>query len=46
MVVSDPHARYFGTDVHAGELTPGDGARIGTVDFERWFAEQQDGAGR
>jgi len=28
-VVSDPHARYFGTELRGGELTPGDGARIG-----------------
>ena len=33
-VVSDPHARYFGTEVHGGELTPGDGARIGAIDFD------------
>jgi uncharacterized protein YbjT (DUF2867 family) len=37
-VVSDPHARYFGTELHGGELTTGDGARIGTVDFDAWFA--------
>ena len=37
-VIGDPHARYFGTELHGGELTPGDGARIGTVDFEAWFA--------
>jgi uncharacterized protein YbjT (DUF2867 family) len=45
-VVSDPHARYFGTELHGGELTPGDGARIGKVDFEAWFATQQQGATR
>jgi len=37
-VIGDPHAQYFGTEVHGGELTPGDGARIGTIDFEAWFA--------
>jgi uncharacterized protein YbjT (DUF2867 family) len=37
-VVSDPHARYFGTELKAGELTPGDGARIGATDFDTWFA--------
>jgi uncharacterized protein YbjT (DUF2867 family) len=37
-VVADPHARYFGTELEAGELTPGDGARIGATDFDTWFA--------
>ncbi|MCW2982783.1 MAG: NmrA family transcriptional regulator [Conexibacter sp.] len=41
-VVSDPHARYFGTELHGGELTPGDGARIGAVDFETWWAAHMD----
>jgi uncharacterized protein YbjT (DUF2867 family) len=38
-VVSDPHAPYFGTELKADELTPGDGARIGAIDFETWFAK-------
>jgi uncharacterized protein YbjT (DUF2867 family) len=45
-VVSDPHARYFGAELHGGELTPGDGARIGAIDFDSWFATQPQGAGR
>jgi uncharacterized protein YbjT (DUF2867 family) len=45
-VVGDSHARYFGTELHGGELTPGDGARIGTIDFESWFATQRQGAQR
>src|SRR4051812_44271536 len=45
-VVSDPHARYFGTELKAGELTPGDGARIGTTDFDTWLATQPQGAAR
>ena len=45
-VVSDPHARYFGTELKGGELTPGEGARIGTIDFDTWFATQQQGAAR
>jgi len=40
-VVSDPHARYYGTELKAGELTPGDGARIGTTDFDTWFAKSE-----
>jgi uncharacterized protein YbjT (DUF2867 family) len=45
-VVSDPHALYFGTELKGGELTPGDGARIGAVDFDTWFATQQQEAAR
>jgi uncharacterized protein YbjT (DUF2867 family) len=41
-VVGDPHARYFGTELHDGELTTGDGARIGAIDFERWWDAQMD----
>ena len=37
-VVGDPHARYFGTELKGGELTAGDGARIGKLDFNAWFA--------
>jgi uncharacterized protein YbjT (DUF2867 family) len=39
-VVSDPDARYFGTELRGGELTPDDGARIGATDFDAWFASQ------
>jgi uncharacterized protein YbjT (DUF2867 family) len=39
-VVSDPHARYFGIELRNGELTPGDGARIGATDFDTWVATQ------
>src|SRR3954471_14028298 len=45
-VVSDRHARYFGTELKSGELTPGDGARIGTTDFDTWLATQPQGAAR
>jgi uncharacterized protein YbjT (DUF2867 family) len=45
-VVGDPHARYFGTMLEGGELTPGDGARIAPIDFDAWFATQQQGAAR
>ena len=45
-VIGDQHARYFGTKLTGGELTPGDGARIGTTDFETWFAEHGQEAGR
>jgi uncharacterized protein YbjT (DUF2867 family) len=45
-VVGDPHARYFGTELHGGELTPGSEARVGTVDFETWLATHHVGAAR
>src|SRR5947209_19224808 len=45
-VIGDPAARYFGTELHGGELTPGDGARIGPTDFDTWFATQHQGARR
>ena len=40
-VIADPHARYYGTELHGGELTPGEGARIGKVDFDTWIAANQ-----
>jgi uncharacterized protein YbjT (DUF2867 family) len=45
-VVADPHARYFGTELTGAELTPAsDAARIGKVDFQTWFAAQQEAVG-
>ncbi|QEC46414.1 hypothetical protein FSW04_01675 [Baekduia soli] len=41
-VVSDPHARYFGTELTGDELTPGDGARIGATDYETWWAAHME----
>jgi uncharacterized protein YbjT (DUF2867 family) len=43
LVVSDPHARYFGTELQGGELTPGEGARIGATGFDAWLAAQPQG---
>ena len=43
-VIADPHAQYYGTELHGGELTPGAGARIGKVDFDTWFAANQQEA--
>ena len=43
-VIADPHARYYGTELHGGELTPGKDARIGKIDFETWFATNQQEA--
>jgi uncharacterized protein YbjT (DUF2867 family) len=46
MVITDPHARYFGTELSDGELTTGDGARIAPTDFDTWFAAQRQGVQR
>ena len=45
-VVGDPHAVYYGTELRGGELTTGDGARIGRTDFAMWFATHREGAVR
>jgi len=45
-VVSDPHARYFGTELAGGELTPDEGARIAPTGFDQWFARQRQAVGR
>ena len=45
-VVSDPHARYFGTELAGGELTPDEGARIAPTGFDEWFARQRQAVGR
>jgi uncharacterized protein YbjT (DUF2867 family) len=45
-VITDPHARYFGTELHGGELTPGDGARIGAIDFDTWMATHREVSSR
>src|SRR5438309_1593434 len=43
-VIADPHARYYGTELHGGELTPGEDARIGKIDLDTWFAANQQEA--
>jgi len=45
-VIGDPHARYYGTELTGGELTTGDGARIGTIDFDTWLVTEGLGVGR
>jgi uncharacterized protein YbjT (DUF2867 family) len=45
-VVSDPHARYFGTELAGDELTPGEGARTSPISFDAWFAAQGEAAVR
>ncbi len=36
-VVTDVHARYFGTELNDQSLTPGDNPRIGPTRFENWL---------
>ena len=45
-VISDPLARYFGTELQGGELTTDLGARIGATDFDTWFATRPQGVAR
>ncbi len=35
-VVTDPHARYFGTELGERTLLPGDGATLGEIRFASW----------
>jgi len=44
-VVPDVHARYFGGLLSDRTLTPGEGARIGGIRFERWLAKSRAQAG-
>jgi uncharacterized protein YbjT (DUF2867 family) len=36
-IISDAHAPYFGNELRGGELTPGEGAHIGSTSFDTWF---------
>ncbi|MEZ5833419.1 MAG: SDR family oxidoreductase [Dongiaceae bacterium] len=38
-VVTDVHARYFGTELNDKSLTPGDNPHIGSTSFETWLAQ-------
>ncbi|WP_370024668.1 SDR family oxidoreductase [Planotetraspora sp. GP83] len=35
-VVTDPHARYFGSELSERSLVPGDGATLGTIRYHDW----------
>jgi hypothetical protein len=35
-VVTDPHARYFGTELDERSLVPGDDAILGEIRFSDW----------
>ena len=38
-VVTDVHARYFGTELNDKSLTPGDNPHIGATSFEAWIGQ-------
>ncbi|WP_326999699.1 SDR family oxidoreductase [Dactylosporangium sp. NBC_01737] len=38
-VTTDPHARYFGTELDDTSLTPAPGARLGTIHFVDWLGK-------
>lgn len=40
-VVVDKHARYFGAELQDGSLVPEGDARLGTIDYDAWFAGTQ-----
>jgi hypothetical protein len=39
LVVPDPHAHYFGTELGERTLVPGPDARLGEIRFEEWLSK-------
>jgi len=39
VVIADPHARYFGTELGERTLVPDADARLGDIRFEDWLAQ-------
>jgi uncharacterized protein YbjT (DUF2867 family) len=39
VVIADPHARYFGTELGERTLVPGADARLGEIRFEEWLGK-------
>jgi uncharacterized protein YbjT (DUF2867 family) len=39
-VTADVHARYYGAELNDQMLVPGNNARIGKIDFEKWYVNQ------
>jgi uncharacterized protein YbjT (DUF2867 family) len=39
VVVADPHAHYFGTELGERTLVPGSDARLGEIRFEEWLGK-------
>lgn len=44
-VVADVHAPYFGAEIAADTLVPGESAWTGTLDFEHWLEQSEFKAG-
>jgi uncharacterized protein YbjT (DUF2867 family) len=42
-VVTDPHARYFGSELSERSLVPGDGAVLGTIGYRDWLGRNAPG---
>jgi len=40
-VVTDPHAPYFGTELAERSLVPDEGARKGSLGYDRWARASQ-----
>ena len=40
-VVADPEELYFGVEVDDASLVPAEGARLGSIRFETWLAQQR-----
>jgi len=38
-VIEDAHAPYFGAELESGTLMPGVNPRLGSVNFDAWFAQ-------
>jgi uncharacterized protein YbjT (DUF2867 family) len=41
VVVADPHARYYGTELTERSLTPGDGAVLAPTHYEDWLSPSE-----
>jgi uncharacterized protein YbjT (DUF2867 family) len=39
VVIADPHARYFGTELEKGSLVPAGDARLGEIRYEDWLGQ-------
>ncbi|MEU6998715.1 SDR family oxidoreductase [Nonomuraea sp. NPDC046570] len=42
-VVTDPHARYFGSELSERSLVPGDGAMLGAIRYHDWLNQNATG---
>jgi uncharacterized protein YbjT (DUF2867 family) len=42
-VVTDPHARYFGSELSERSLVPGDGATLGKIRYQDWPGREATG---